>query len=141
MSNLTVSIHTFVHDLDALHEQFAAERGISTMGMLVLHELYREDGQKASDLALKVGKAATSFTPLLDRLQEAELICRRPHPKDRRAVQIFLTIQGMALRKDIVGHMDAMETCLRETFSARLKQPMPPGLEPLFAPLPESKPL
>ena len=56
--------------------------------------LYDEDGQHASELARAVGRAATSFTPNLDKLQDKALIERRPDPGDRRAVRIYLTDAG-----------------------------------------------
>lgn len=136
-SNLTVSIHTFVHDVDAQHAAFAAPLGLSVMGMLILNQLYHEDGVLASALAQSVGKAATSFTPQLDRLQDAGLICRKPHPNDRRAVQIFLTEKGKALRKAIVDHMNDTNTRLRDLLSARIGSVN--TVDGLFAPLPEAQ--
>lgn len=136
-SNLTVFIHQFTDDIDALHTEFVAGLGISVFQMLVLNELYKSDGQRASDLALAVGRAATSFTPLLDAIQNAGLICRKPHKKDRRSVQIFLTDEGKALRKDIVGHMDAVEARIRRVLLDRINVTGSISLVDFFAPLPE----
>jgi DNA-binding MarR family transcriptional regulator len=75
----------------------------------ILKGLYVEDGQHASTLARAVGRAATSFTPLLDRLEKRGLIERRPDGRDRRAVLIHLTSKGWALRgpvEDVIAAID-----------------------------------
>lgn len=60
----------------------------------VLSALYEKGEQKASELAIAIGAAATSFTPILDRLEGAGLVERVPHPQDRRAVLVRLTKEG-----------------------------------------------
>lgn len=71
--------------------------------MHILMELYQSDKQKPSALARSVGRAATSFTPTLDRLEKEGLIERQLHPSDRRAVLICLTRNGLALKDTIIG--------------------------------------
>lgn len=139
-SNLTISIFQFADHIDALHTEFTDGLGITVFQMLALNELYKQDGQRASDLARAVGRAATSFTPLLDSLQGAGLIYRKPHKTDRRSVQMFLTDAGNSLRKDIVGHMDAVESRIATELKARAYKPGFLNLETFFAPLPEAQP-
>jgi DNA-binding MarR family transcriptional regulator len=141
-SNLTVSIYQFADHIYALHTEFAHSLGITPIQMLTLNELYKQDGQRASDLALAVGRPATSFTPLLDNLQGAGLIYRKPNKKDRRSVQMWLTDEGKALRTDIVGHMDAVESRISGELMYRLgKQLVKQDFwATLFAPLPEAAP-
>ena len=71
---------------------------MSAVEFQTLTALYAHDGQKASELAAAAGRAATSFTPILDNLESAGLIERRPHPTDRRAVLIHLTDTADAMR-------------------------------------------
>lgn len=71
---------------------------MSAVEFQTLTALYARDGQKASELAAAAGRAATSFTPILDNLESAGLIERRPHPTDRRAVLIHLTDTAEAMR-------------------------------------------
>jgi DNA-binding MarR family transcriptional regulator len=47
-----------------------------------------------SELAAEVGSRPTTMTSILDRLEGRELIARRRHPADRRALQIELTAPG-----------------------------------------------
>jgi DNA-binding MarR family transcriptional regulator len=76
---------------------------LSALEVHVLAALYEKDDQHASELARSVGRAATSFTPPLDRLQGAGLLMRRNDPEDRRAVYIYLTNEGEALRPHITA--------------------------------------
>ena len=77
--------------------QHTEASGLSIVAVHILNELYQSDGQKASELARKVGRPATSFTPILDLLENEKYIKRSPHKTDRRAVIISLTKQGKAL--------------------------------------------
>lgn len=67
----------------------------------VLIELFQRDGQHASDLARRIGRAATSFTPLLDRLEKSQLIMRKPDSLDRRAIKVCLTGAAWHLKSTI----------------------------------------
>ena len=40
---------------------------------------------------------ATSVTNTVDRLEEAQLVARLPHPSDRRATLVEITVAGRAL--------------------------------------------
>ena len=100
----------------SLHELLATTpaAGLSAPSVHILNELYKDDGQHASELAQKIGRAATSFTPLLDKLQEAGLLLRRPDTQDRRAVRIYLTANGEALRKPITHALTEVEIWFEE---------------------------
>jgi DNA-binding MarR family transcriptional regulator len=80
-----------LRNMDQLYRQSMQSLGLSVIELYILRALYERDGQHASELARAVGRAATSFTPNLDKLQNKGLIERRPDPGDRRAVRIYLT--------------------------------------------------
>lgn len=83
--------------------------GLSLIEIHILHALYLQDGQHPSTLAQATGRAATSFTPLLDKLERCGLIERQPDKVDRRAIRIHLTPKGWALRgkiEDVVASID-----------------------------------
>ncbi len=72
----------------------------------ILKSLLENDGQMASKLAISVGRVATSFTPILDRLENKGWVIRTPHANDRRAVKIFIA-EGKALdAKALVATID-----------------------------------
>ncbi|MDQ7025684.1 MAG: MarR family transcriptional regulator [Anaerolineae bacterium] len=90
---------------------------LSVIEWYILRALYEQDGQHASDLANAVGRAATSFTPNLDKLQGKDLIERRPDPGDRRAVRIFLTEKGRNVESQINEATEDIEQLVRGLFS------------------------
>src|SRR6185369_13299569 len=81
--------------------------GLTVIEWYILRALYDQDGQHASELARAVGRAATSFTPILDKLQDRKdkkgLIERRPDPADRRAVRIYLTDEAHKIRDSVLN--------------------------------------
>ncbi|MFI7640382.1 MarR family winged helix-turn-helix transcriptional regulator [Nonomuraea sp. NPDC049400] len=50
------------------------------------------------DLADRMGCEPSNATFVVDRLEEQGIVERRPHPSDRRAKQLVLTSEGIALR-------------------------------------------
>jgi len=90
-----------LRNMDQVFRRVVQPLGLTVIEWYILRALYQQDGQHASDLAQSVGRAATSFTPNLDRLSEKSLIERRPDPQDRRAVCIYLTPQGEELKKQV----------------------------------------
>ncbi len=68
--------------------------GVPAISWHILKALEARDGQHASELARRVGRAATSFTPNLDKLEAAGLVTRKADKTDRRAVRIYLTEAG-----------------------------------------------
>jgi DNA-binding MarR family transcriptional regulator len=91
-----------LRNLDQTFGQVVQPLGLTVIEWYIMRALYHQDGQHASELARAVGRAATSFTPNLDKLQNKGLIERRADPSDRRAVRIYLTQQGQDQREDIM---------------------------------------
>jgi DNA-binding MarR family transcriptional regulator len=90
-----------LRNLDQVFRRVVRPLRLTVIEWYILRALYEEDGQHASDLARAVGRAATSFTPNLDKLQEKGYVERRPDPGDRRAVRIYLTTKGEDARKQV----------------------------------------
>jgi DNA-binding MarR family transcriptional regulator len=90
-----------LRNVDQLFRRVVRSLRLTVIEWYILRALYEEDGQHASDLARAVGRAATSFTPNLDKLQEKGYIERRPDPGDRRAVRIYLTKKGEEVREQV----------------------------------------
>lgn len=80
-------------------------------------------------LAQHLGIDRTVMTYLLDELETAGLIQRRPHPADRRARRIVATDQGADLLATLDGRLRAAEARLlapldaaaRQTFRAQVR--------------------
>ena len=75
----------------------------------ILSSLFERDGQKPSELASQVGCAATSFTPVLDDIENKGLIQRSPNKTDRRAIDIPLTQKGKSYEVVICEALKAVE--------------------------------
>jgi DNA-binding MarR family transcriptional regulator len=68
----------------------------------VLNRLWEDDGLSQTELAERTYKDQPNTGRILAKLQRKELVLRRPDPADRRAVQVFLTDRGRALRPRLV---------------------------------------
>jgi DNA-binding MarR family transcriptional regulator len=101
-----------LQDIEKAMKLVAQETQLDGMPLLQIHvleALYEQDGQHASTLAKAVEREATSFTPILDKLEKRGLICRAADPNDRRAVFIHLTNDGKALKADVARVMDSLK--------------------------------
>jgi len=105
-----------LRNVDEIYKHETKELNLAVIEWYILRVLYEQDGQMASHLAKAVGRAATSFTPILDQLERKGLIERRTHPSDRRGVQIYLTKQGRALQPKV----DAMAERIEKKLSQRI---------------------
>lgn len=107
-----------LRNLDQLFGRATKPLGLTIIEWYILRSLFERDGQHASELARAVGRAATSFTPNLDKLEQKGLIERRPDPTDRRAVHIYLTPRAETLREGVQHAADEVDTALRHHFGA-----------------------
>ncbi|WP_353859671.1 MarR family transcriptional regulator [Azospirillum formosense] len=65
---------------------------------LVLNVLWREDGQTVGSIAQQLALESSTLTPLLKRLEAAEMIQRTRNPTNERQVIVSLTAKGADLR-------------------------------------------
>ncbi len=105
-----------LRNMDQVFNRVVQPLGLTIIEWYILRALYERDGQHASELARAVGRAATSFTPNLDKLQEKNLIERRPDPSDRRAVHIYLTSEGHGYRDDVMQSVDEIDNQIQNMF-------------------------
>lgn len=107
-----------LRNLDQLFNRAIQPLGLTIIEWYILRALYERDGQHASELARAVGRAATSFTPNLDKLQQKGYIERRPDPTDRRAVHIYLTDLAEGHRKEVLATAKQIDLEIRQFFDA-----------------------
>lgn len=110
--NLDIALRS----IDQLFRQNIRPVDLTVIEWYILRALYDRDGQHASELARAVGRAATSFTPNLDKLQDKGFIERRPDKSDRRAVRIYLTDKAHAHRDDVVNSAREIDEQIGELF-------------------------
>lgn len=106
-----------LRNLDQVYGQVVEPLGLTVIEWYILRALYEQDGQHASELARAVGRAATSFTPILDKLQNKSLIERKPDPADRRAVRIYLTAKAQSMREQVLASAEQIDARIRKMFS------------------------
>lgn len=112
--NLDIALRS----MDQYFRQYIQPEDINVIEWYILRALYEEDGRHASELARAVGRAATSFTPNLDKLQQKGWVERRPDEADRRAVRIYLTDKARQIREDVLESAKRVDDQLSELFVA-----------------------
>lgn len=94
-----------------LSEASARYMKLNETDMRALHFLIvcenRGDLVTARDIAEHLGVSAASTTKLLDRLEKGGHVVRRPHPTDRRALQILITPQTRQSAYETVGRQQS----------------------------------
>lgn len=126
-----------LRNVDQIYRRAIRSLGITVIEWYILRALYEQDGQHASELARAVGRAATSFTPNLDKLQEKGFIERRSDPGDRRAVRIFLTETARADKDKVVHMAEDVDAQIASMFSTSDYQAFLEVLAGLQSMLPE----
>lgn len=66
----------------------------------ILYVLWQSEDITISSLSAQTSLANTTLTSMLDRMENAGLIIRKPDPKDRRSRLIALTDKAKALQGD-----------------------------------------
>jgi DNA-binding MarR family transcriptional regulator len=113
--SLWCNLDIALRNLDQQYGQVTLPLGLNIIEWYILRALLEDDGRHASDLARTVGRAATSFTPILDKLQDKGLIERKGDPADRRAVRITLTDKARQQRRAILEAANRIEKWLNST--------------------------
>lgn len=106
-----------LRNIDQVFRRAIRPVGLTVIEWYILRALYEQDGQHASELARAVGRAATSFTPNLDKLEEKRYIERRPDPGDRRAVRIYLTSKSEACRDEVLASAVEIDNQIERIFT------------------------
>jgi DNA-binding MarR family transcriptional regulator len=75
------------------------------------------------DLGTELGASPRNMTALVDALEDASLVVRRPHPSDRRATLVELSPAGVREAEQSLGdHLDAMSAIFAELSEADRQQ-------------------
>lgn len=96
-----------------------AEHGLSVAQFATLMKLDEEPGMTVADVARTMSSARQSANQLLAGMERSGLIERRPHPRDRRAQQTFITDAGRERLHAAIPAVQAVEADLEKSFSAR----------------------
>lgn len=113
--NLDVALR----NVDQYFRQYIRPAELTVIEWYILRSLYENDGQHASALARAVGRAATSFTPNLDKLQNKGYVERQADKHDRRAVRIHLTQKGHEIREEVLESAAHIDKLMAELFDSK----------------------
>ena len=75
--------------------------GVTASQAMTLNFLGEEDAIPTNVLGQKLQITSATMTGILDRLEKMDLIERRPHPDDRRAILVCLTEKGVLYAMEI----------------------------------------
>ncbi len=103
---LYVKLYEFMNHIETEYKSLMDDTGLNLIEVHVLRALYECDGQRPSDLSMKVSRSRLAFTPILDRLEGKGFIERKPDAEDRRSVRVYLTAIGESQRQNIVQYAE-----------------------------------
>jgi DNA-binding MarR family transcriptional regulator len=81
--------------------QLLSEVGLHPGQEALLMELWQGDGQTQAELAEALAVEPPTITKMLQRMESAGLVQRKPHPDDRRAQLVYLTARGKRLQQKV----------------------------------------
>jgi DNA-binding MarR family transcriptional regulator len=101
-----------VESLDALFAQICRLKHarihtlLETLGLYrgqpsVLQALWEQEGLMHAELARRLQVQPATITKMLQRMEKAGFVERRPDPDDQRVSRVYLTESGRAVRADV----------------------------------------
>lgn len=93
-ADLTHLIVEFYEKLSSWEHCVVRDKGLTLPQMHTLEILGIHSDLRMKELAQRMGVTTGTLTVMVDRLEEAGLVCRRPNEKDRRSIIVTLTDEG-----------------------------------------------
>ena len=75
----------------------------------LLRELWGEEGLTQTELAVRLKLSPATITKMLQRMEKAGFVQRRPDPTDQRVSRVFLTASGRAVQQKVEGVFATLE--------------------------------
>jgi DNA-binding MarR family transcriptional regulator len=98
-NQLCFAIYSTAHAFNRVYKPLLDRLGLTYPQYLVMLVLWECDGLSVKDIGARLFLDSGTLTPLLKRLEVAELIKRTRSTEDERQVLIALTSRGHALRE------------------------------------------
>lgn len=80
--------------IQQLFEQLGLHQGQPPL----LRALWKEEGQTHTELARRLKVTPATITKMLQRMEKAGFLTRRPDPQDQRVSRVYLTEAGRAVK-------------------------------------------
>lgn len=98
-NQICFAIYSAAHAFNRVYKPLLDRLGLTYPQYLVMLVLWENDGVPVKAIGERLFLDSGTLTPLLKRLEAAELIRRTRSAKDERQVLIALTPQGLALKE------------------------------------------
>jgi DNA-binding MarR family transcriptional regulator len=98
-NQICFAIYSTAHAFNRVYKPLLDRLGLTYPQYLVMLVLWERDGVPVKDVGERMFLDSGTLTPLLKRLEAAQLIKRTRNPADERQVLIALTSQGHALKE------------------------------------------
>ena len=80
----------------------------------VLDALWEQEGRTHTELAERLRVTSATISKMIQRMEKAGFVVRRPDAQDQRVSRVYLTDAGRAIHADVQQAMQALEN---ETFA------------------------
>ena len=98
-NQICFAVYSTAHAFNRVYKPLLDKLGLTYPQYLVMMVLWERDGVPVKDIGEKLFLDSGTLTPLLKRMEAAELIRRTRSTEDERQVLIALTPKGQALRE------------------------------------------
>ena len=114
LEKLNQALTEFYDKMSSWEQSVVRETGYSLAQIHTIEVLGNHGALRMKELAQKLGITTGTLTVQIEKLVNANLIDRCPHPKDRRAIVVTLTEKGQQIhRQHNQLHLDLMEDLTR----------------------------
>ena len=98
---LCFALYSATNAVTRLYRPLLADLGLTYPQYLVMLVLWERHSCRLGEIAERLDLATHAVSPIVDRLEDADLVRRVPDADDGRAVQVELTEAGAALESSI----------------------------------------
>jgi MarR family transcriptional regulator, organic hydroperoxide resistance regulator len=98
-NQICFAVYSTAHAFNRVYKPLLDKLGLTYPQYLVMLVLWERDGVPVKDIGERLFLDSGTLTPLLKRLEKADLVKRTRSAEDERQVLIALTPQGQALKE------------------------------------------
>lgn len=117
-NQLCFSLYSTSLAMTQLYKPLLEPLGLTYPQYLILLILWEKDGVALKDIGERLGQKSGALTPVLKRLEQEGHISRGRSSEDERALAVYLTAQGRALKQQAA----AVNQCLLASCQVDIQQ-------------------
>ena len=85
--------------------------------MPIIMIVYRNNGCSQKEIAECMGVTPPTVNVSIQRLEKADIVCRRRYDKDQRIMRVYLTENGKKIVEELLQESKAVEKVMFSNFS------------------------